>query len=132
MLNIVLGEDNAAEVVLLQLALKEYHIPVNTTACKDGFELLEYLTQPINCSTDFILLDLNMPKVNGLEALARIRLLPCFNDTPIIILSSSSNPKDIEKALEAGANEYLTKSVDFFEFSDKLIEVLNKYVGDKV
>ena len=77
----------------------------------DGAELVEQL-QSANAPTDIILLDINMPRMNGLEALRKLRQMPLLQSTPLIVYSTSNSEMNANEALLSGANSYLIKPSD--------------------
>ena len=104
--SILLAEDNEFNIAMISsyLTAKGYRI----TLAKNGQEAID---QAISLVPDLILMDIQMPGINGLEAIRRLRLEPGLVDTPIIALTALAMPGDRERCLEVGANEYLTKPV---------------------
>jgi len=104
--SILLAEDNEFNIATIAsyLTAKGYRI----TLAKNGQEAID---QAISLVPDLILMDIQMPGINGLEAITRLRLEPRLLDTPIIALTALAMPGDRERCLEVGANEYLTKPV---------------------
>ncbi len=118
---IVLIEDNPMDVDLTRRAFEHNHLANPLIVMRDGEEALEYING-IKTSTAaplLILLDLKLPKVNGLEILKVFRKSREFKTTPVVILTSSAEDADIKKAYSYGANSYIVKPVNF----DKFIEV---------
>ncbi len=122
---ILLIEDNAADVYLTREALKETGISHNLQVAQDGVVALEYLQRKGDNADavrpDIILLDLNMPRMSGFELLARIKSDDVLKSIPVIILSSSTAADDVAKAYALNANCYTRKPVNIDEF----IEVIN-------
>lgn len=118
--NILLVEDNPGDVRLTQEALKESDIPTNVDVAVDGEEAIEYLIQraPVNEKPDLILLDLNLPKKNGLEVLETIKHHDNLKHIPVIIITSSEAEFDITKSYDLHANCYISKPVEFDEFNE--------------
>jgi CheY-like chemotaxis protein len=119
---ILLVEDDPKDVELTLEALSEYHLANEVFVARDGEEALDYLnrsgkfqTVP-NGNPAAILLDLKLPKVNGLEVLGRIRANEELKMIPVIVLTSSRQEADLEKCYELGVNAYVVKPVDFHEF----------------
>jgi CheY-like chemotaxis protein len=79
-------------------------------------------------SPDIIFLDLNMPRMNGLEFLKAIKTHRSYKRIPVIIYTTSSNPEDIRKTKDLGATDFVTKPSDFDELYQKLITILNKHL----
>jgi len=113
-LKILLAEDNDVDVWLFREAFQALGLPHQLEIAPDGEQALARLrTRPL---PDLILLDLNMPKLDGFEVLSAIRADPKLCLIPVIILSSSRDPKDVRRAQQLGANSYLCKSTE--DFSD--------------
>ena len=102
-------EDNDADFFLLSLALKECLSTVIIDQVRDGEEAVKFFKDPPVLNPDLILLDVNLPKVNGFEVLAVLRSLESLRQTPVIMFTTSSGENDKEKALALGATEYITK-----------------------
>ncbi len=112
-LELLIIEDNPGDVRLIEEAFQELHANVNIRVAKDGAEGLEMLmlhsqAKP-NWRPDLILLDLNLPKVNGHEVLIQIKGHPRTSLIPVIILTSSRAESDVRRAYESHANAYLRK-----------------------
>lgn len=116
--HILLIEDHEPDVFLVQEALKTSDITCELTHMNDGEEARAYLWRvaSVEVAPDLIVLDLNMPKLEGLELLKIIRGRPCLADVPVMVLTSSREPNDEDRAHRQGANVYLTKPVGFQEF----------------
>lgn len=115
-LEVLLVEDSKADVRLAQEALSEVGLPTNVTVVNDGEQALDYLRrvdseQDSAKKPDLILLDLNMPKVNGHEVLDEMRGMDQYKETPVILLTTSNLDDDIQKAHGLGMNYYLRKPV---------------------
>lgn len=110
---ILLIEDNPGDVRLLEEAFKELDANILIQVARDGAEGLDMVFQPTvpqrPGSPDLILLDLNLPKVNGHDVLARIKGDPATSQIPVIVLTSSRAESDIRRAYQAHANAYLKK-----------------------
>lgn len=110
---ILLIEDNPGDVRLLEEAFKELDANILIQVARDGAEGLDIVFQPSvpqrPGSPDLILLDLNLPKVNGHDVLARIKGDPATSQIPVIVLTSSRAESDIRRAYQAHANAYLKK-----------------------
>lgn len=121
-INILLVEDNPADVRLTQEAFKTTRIPNQLHVVRDGAEALAYLEQAGRFSKaprpDMILLDLNLPKKDGREVLALIKQTPEFKQIPVVILSTSSEEEDIIHTYNHHANCFITKPADLDEFLD--------------
>ncbi|MBI9053559.1 MAG: response regulator [Bacteroidales bacterium] len=124
---ILLVEDNEDDVELVELALSSGLIANQLDVVRDGAEALDYL----RCEGNFenrnskempalILLDLNLPKVNGLEVLKEIRSNEKTCLIPVTIFTSSDQEKDIVESYKLGANSYIQKPVDFQKFKEAI------------
>jgi len=127
--NILLVEDNVADADLTRLSLKRAKIEANLTVVIDGTKAIEYLYKQgeyegrIDPDPDLILLDLNMPKMNGKEVLEKIKQDDNLKRIPVLILSSSQRPEDINTAYDLGANACITKPVDLKNFVEVLTTI---------
>lgn len=120
---ILLVEDNPVDLDLTLRAFAAKKLSNQIQVARDGEEALKYMERweqgepwPV-----VILLDLNMPKIGGLEVLQKIKTHPDFKTIPIVILTTSSESSDLKSAYELGANSYIVKPVDF----EKFLEVAN-------
>ena len=123
--NILLVEDNPDDVALTLRAFKKNKIMNKVVVAKDGAEALDYLFgegeyggRDVNDTPQMILLDLKLPKINGLEVLKRIRESELTRLLPVIILTSSKEQQDLLDGYSLGANSYIRKPVDFDQFSE--------------
>jgi two-component system, response regulator len=124
---ILLVEDNPDDVELTIRALKKNHILNRMIIAKDGVEALDYLFgtgtyagRDVKKLPVLILLDLKLPKVDGLEVLKRIRQHELTRLLPVVILTSSQEERDKISGYELGANSYIRKPVDFTQFSEAI------------
>lgn len=114
---ILLVEDNPDDVELTLRALQRNNIANSVTVARDGVEALNCLSSPASLPT-VILLDLKLPKVDGLEVLKTVRATERLKRLPVVILTSSKEEQDVIKSYELGANSYIRKPVDFAQFTD--------------
>jgi two-component system response regulator len=119
---ILLVEDSPDDVELTMRALKSNNITNEVVVAKDGVEAIEYLfggsDRPAASELpSIVLLDLNLPRVNGLEVLQRIRADHRTKLLPVVILTSSTEERDMVEGYSLGANSYVRKPVDFVEFT---------------
>ncbi|MHB8066350.1 MAG: response regulator [Desulfobaccales bacterium] len=133
--SILLVEDNPHEEVLATRVLEQQGIFTKVVVARDGEEALDNLLrngdQGGNDEVELpslILLDLNLPKIHGLEVLRRLRSHPQTKLIPVVIFSSSDENSDIAAAYQLGANSYIQKSIDFDEFSESIRRV-SEYWG---
>ncbi|MBP7822017.1 MAG: response regulator [Saprospiraceae bacterium] len=123
---ILLIEDNSGDVILLKEAFKRLDNSYNITVAQDGEDAIAYLTTSIDAKTvtspDIILLDINMPRMNGFQVLAKLRSESSYLAIPIIIFSTSLSEPDIMKCYELKANCFITKPPSF----NDLIEVVKQ------
>ncbi len=130
---ILIVEDNLADAELTIRTLKKQKLANNLIHLEDGAKALDFIFgrgefsgRNINQMPKVILLDLKMPKVNGLEVLEKLKLDPQMKSIPIVILTSSAEHPDVQKAYDLGANSYIVKPVNFNDFS-KTINGLGMY-----
>ena len=131
--NILLVEDNPDDVDLTLRALKKNNIKSKVIIAKDGVEALDYLhgtgmhagrdtkDQPV-----IVMLDLKLPKISGMEVLRDIRQNERTSLIPVVILTSSTEKKDMVEGYKLGANSYIRKPVDFEQFAEA-IKLLGLY-----
>lgn len=122
---ILLVEDNSSDEELALRALKKNNIANEVVVARDGAEALDYLfASGAHAGRDrtqlpqVVLLDLNLPKIGGLEVLRRIRANPLTKSLPVVVLTSSKEDRDLAGCYAAGVNSYIVKPVDFAQFSD--------------
>ena len=126
---LLLVEDDPKDVELTLEALSEYNLANEVVVARDGEEALDYLHrkgkfQPVpHGNPAAILLDLKLPKLNGLEVLGRIRADEKLKMIPVIVLTSSRQEGDLEKCYALGVNAYVVKPVDFHEFINAVKEL---------
>jgi len=128
--HVLLVEDNAGDVRLTQEAFREVNPSIQLHIANDGVEAMSFLRrQGVNADAprpDFILLDLNLPKMDGREVLAEIKADATLKMTPTLILTTSKEGRDIARSYELQANCYLCKPVQLDEF-EKLVKSLNDF-----
>jgi len=124
---ILLVEDNADDEALTLRALKKNNIKNDVVVAHDGVEALDYLLgaggpagRPPHPMPQVVLLDLKLPRVDGLEVLRRLRTDPRTRLLPVVILTSSKEERDLVSSYSLGANSYVRKPVDFAEFTEAI------------
>jgi CheY-like chemotaxis protein len=126
---ILLVEDDPRDVELTLTALQEYNLVNEVAVARDGQEALDYLYRRGQFSerdgTDpvVMLLDLKLPKINGLEVLQQVRSDAQLRLLPVVVLTSSHEEKDLARSYELGVNAYVVKPVDFHAFINAVKEL---------
>lgn len=123
---ILLVEDDAVDVMTVKRCLKELKIPNQLVVAGNGEEALQLLLTDGACRPCLILLDINMPKMNGLEFLQRLKIAPHLKKIPVVILTSSREESDITYCYETGIAGYMVKPVEYQHFVD-IIKLLYGY-----
>jgi two-component system response regulator len=125
--SILLVEDNPDDELLTLMAFRDNKIMNEIIVARDGEEALDYLfgtgkykDRDVKILPQVILLDLKLPKVDGLEVLQQIRSAAATKYLPVVILTSSREEMDIIKSYQLGANSYIRKPVDFEQFSESI------------
>jgi len=131
-LTILLAEDNHDHAELIIDTLEEFHLGNKIVHVTNGEDALKYLTElhvdedGQTMKPDLVLLDLKMPRLDGIGTLRAIRQRTELQTLPVIVVSTSSTDKDVNECYELGANSYITKPIQFEEFTRKIRE-LNLY-----
>ena len=136
---ILLVEDNPNDVELTLRALQKQHLANRVFVVNDGAEALDfifasgrYARRRVDDRPRVVLLDLKLPKVDGIEVLRKIKADPRTKDTPVVMLTSSEEDRDVVESYKLGVNSYIVKPVDFSSFVNAVSElglywgVLNK------
>ncbi|HZU54036.1 MAG TPA: response regulator [Holophagaceae bacterium] len=119
---ILLVEDNPNDVELTLAAFAEHHLANEVVVARDGADALDYLFRKgafadrLAGNPAVVLLDLKLPKVNGLEVLEAVRAEAALHAVPIVVLTSSREEPDLVRCYELGVNAYVVKPVDFGDF----------------
>jgi len=122
----LLVEDDSIDVMTVKRALKDLEVASELVPTGDGEEALEYLRDDENTKPSVILLDLNMPKMNGIEFLKIIKSDNGLKKIPVIVLTTSNSEQDISRSFELGAAGYMVKSVDYKRFMET-IKAIDSY-----
>ena len=116
---ILLVEDSPSDIRLIREALKETSALVDIAVARDGVEATDYLRKTETdqvARPDLVLLDLNLPRKNGLEVLAEVKASPNLKEIPVLIMTSSRADRDIKEAYRLNANCYIAKPNELAEF----------------
>lgn len=128
---VILVEDNPADAEMTLAALSEHNFANKVKLLKDGAEAIDYIMNNVDCiggQTDkccprVILLDLKLPKIDGLEVLRRIRSSEHTKSVPVVVLTSSNEEKDRIESYKLGVNSYIVKPVNFDDFARSVAEI---------
>jgi CheY-like chemotaxis protein len=129
---ILLADDNPTDAELTIRALEIGGVSQQVVWVQDGEAALHYVfrqgvyAQRVSGNPKLMLLDLHMPKIDGLDVLAQIKADPKARSTPVVIMSSSDQESDMARSYEAHANSYIVKPVDFKQFTDQ-VSLLGQY-----
>lgn len=119
---LIIADDDHDDQILLKEALEDFENPPLTQMVSDGCQLVRALEKEL--LPDLVLMDLNMPNKNGIECLLEIRSNARFNKLPIIVLSTSKDPHDIEACFNSGANLFFSKPYTFKDLKTLVHSVL--------
>jgi len=123
---ILLVEDDSVDVMTVKRALNDLEVAGDLIPTGDGEEALAYLRNEGNAKPRVILLDLNMPRMNGTEFLKIVKADESLKKIPVIVLTTSNSEQDITKSFELGAAGYMVKSVDYKKFME-IIKTIDLY-----
>ncbi|MEU1536364.1 response regulator [Streptomyces fagopyri] len=129
--DVLLVEDDAADAMLIEEALSERGAR-NLIQVTDGVAALEYLRAPDSARPDLIVLDLNMPRMNGRDLLRVLKADEDLQTIPVVVLTTSSAPDDVADAYNSHANAYVTKPVNLAEFEQAVQSIDTFYLGTSV
>lgn len=130
---ILLVEDNEGDIVLTLEALSQARVKNNVAVVKDGDAALRYLRKMGEFKNtdipDLVLLDINLPKVDGKEVLAELKKDHALKVIPVIMLTTSDSEKDILESYNNHANCYITKPVDFQKFMEVVLQIKEFWIS---
>jgi two-component system, response regulator len=129
-IEILLVEDNPSDLELALHALQQNNLANRIQIARDGAEALDFLfcrgphaNRSINGAPKVVLLDLKLPLVDGLEVLRQVKANPCTRSIPIVVLTSSNEDRDMIESYQLGVNSYITKPVDFEQFTASVRQI---------
>jgi CheY-like chemotaxis protein len=123
---ILIAEDDDGHAELIKEALLDSGVNNPVTRFHDGQEVWEYLQELVKTDDNFnenaylLLLDINMPRMDGVDVLRRVKKNEKLKSIPVIMLTTTDDPREVDQCYEIGCNIYITKPVDFLKFSDTL------------
>ncbi|WP_221088233.1 response regulator [Deinococcus aquaedulcis] len=117
---LLLIDDNPADLLLAQEAFAEHADQVSVSTCRDGESALAYLRDRTHSLPDVVILDINMPQMNGFEVLRAIRADPELRHLPVVMLTTSDSKKDIDQAYDLFASSYMVKRGNFAAFVEQV------------
>ena len=121
-IEVLLVEDNASDAELTLRALQKRNLANRVVVARDGVEALKVL-ESAEPPPKVVLLDLKLPKLNGLEVLRRLKSDERMKRIPVVVLTSSHEEPDVEESYRLGVNSYIVKPVDFESFASAVAEV---------
>ncbi len=122
-IDILLVEDNPEDAEMTMRALRRHNLVNRLHWVKDGAEALEYLLAKDRQKPKLVLLDLKMPKVDGIEVLRRIKADAAARSIPIVVMTSSNEERDVVETYRLGANSYIVKPVEFEVFLETVAKI---------
>jgi CheY-like chemotaxis protein len=126
---ILLVDDDDGDIMIIEEALAERELNRGLTVAHDGVDALEILHDPDRTLPDLIILDLNMPRMNGRELLAEIKNDRSLRHIPVVVLTTSEAADDVLSSYALHANAYVTKPAGFEEFASRVREIEDFYLG---
>ncbi len=126
---VILVEDNLADVELVKISVRELENPVELVHIGDGQELLIYFKTAVLSEIALILLDLNMPRVSGIDVLQHMQQDPNLKRVPVVMFTTSNSKSDIMKCYELGAKAFVCKPLDIFEFNNSIRSIVEFWTG---
>lgn len=133
---VLLAEDNYAEVNLFHLALRDAHIHAPLKIVNTGQEVIDFLNargvysgRDLSHPPSLLILDLNLPLLNGFEVLSELRRDIRYAELPVVIFTSSARYRDNKEALALGANDFFQKPIDYFDFVKSVSKMYAQWVS---
>ena len=125
-ISILLVEDDHVDIMTIKRAFKDLKITNPVNVCENGLEALDFLRNPQKQFPGVILLDLNMPKMNGIEFLQEIKDDEQFKSIPVVVLTTSKEEQDKVESFKLGVAGYMIKPVDYMQFVE-IIRTIHLY-----
>jgi CheY-like chemotaxis protein len=133
LISVLLVDDDPGDVLLVREAFEDHKVGNLLSVVSDGVEAIDYVRQlgayADVTRPDLILLDLNLPRKSGIEVLAEIKGDPAVSTIPIVVLTTSEAEEDVVRAYKLHANAYITKPVDFEQFSQIVHQIDDFFIG---
>jgi CheY-like chemotaxis protein len=133
LISVLLVDDDLGDVLLVREAFEDHKVGNVLSVVSDGVEAMRYVRAEGEhadaARPDLILLDLNLPRKSGIEVLAEIKSDPRLSSIPVVVLTTSEAEEDIVRAYKLHANAYITKPVDFEQFSQIVHQIDDFFIG---
>jgi CheY-like chemotaxis protein len=133
LISVLLVDDDPGDVLLVREAFEDHKVGNLLSVVSDGAEALQYVrregTYDSATRPDLILLDLNLPRKSGIEVLEEIKSDPALSTIPVVVLTTSEAEEDIVRAYKLHANAYITKPVDFEQFTKIVHQIDDFFIG---
>lgn len=127
---VILVEDDPDDVMLIERAIAVGHpTAFELRILRDGMALMTHINDHPDIKPDLLILDLNLPRMNGQEVLAECQQRQLLTEVPIVVFTTSENPDDRRRSLELGATAFVTKPDTFTAMASALSQLLEKYLG---
>ncbi len=123
-LDIVLADDDIDDCIFFKQALDELQIPTHLTTMSDGEKLMEYLMDKTTLIPDMLFLDLNMPRKNGFECLAEIKINQKLNQLPVVVFSTFFEQETVNRLYENGAQYFIRKPSGFSQYKNTIQQLV--------
>jgi len=120
---ILLAEDNGEDAEMTLRALRRNNLANKVRWVKDGAQALEYLFDAGTRPPKLVLLDIKMPKVDGIEVLRRLKADPATQKIPVVVMTSSNEERDVVESYRLGVNSYIVKPVQFESFMETVAKI---------